>query len=331
MRRAAPPQVSRRRRSLALIRVALGLLLLVGLAVLPGCSIKKMVAGNVANSLTQGDDVFGTDDDPELIRDALPFGIKLLESVLAMVPKHEGLLLTLARGYTQYSFAFVQMDANAMATTDFARAEELRGRALKLYLRARDYGLRALELRHEGIGARLKTDPDGALAVCRKQDVPAMYWTAAGWGSAISVGKDRPALVADVSTIRALMARALVLDETYDLGALHEAMIVLESLPAIMGGSPERARRHFDRAIELSRGDRATPFVLVAENLSIPSQDRADFDQLLQKALAIDPNKIPRFRLETLLIQRRARELEGQADDVFIGAEPDSMSTQDSK
>lgn len=313
------------------VHAALLLALAAAVAVLPGCSIKKMAVNNVANSLTSGDDVFGTDDDPDLIRDALPFGIKMLESLLAMTPKHEGLLLTLARGYTQYTFAFVQMDADAVATTDHARAEELRGRARKLYLRAREYGLRALELRHKGIRDQLKTDPDAAMAKLTKKDVPAMYWTAAGWGSAIALGKDQPELVADVSTIRILMARALLLDEPFQMGALHEGMIVLESLPEIMGGSPARARKHFDRAIELSEGLRATPYVLVAENLSVAKQDRADFEDLLQKALAVDPDRIPRSRLETLLIQRRARELLAQGDDLFFEAETDTMPAEKSE
>ena len=68
------------------------------MAALPGCSIKRIALKGVANSLTSGPDVFGTDEDPELVRDALPFGLKTMESLLAALPEHEGLLVTLCKG-----------------------------------------------------------------------------------------------------------------------------------------------------------------------------------------------------------------------------------------
>ena len=63
--------------------------------VLSSCSIKRWAVKGVANSLTSGVDVYGTDNDPELVRDALPFGLKTMESLLTVVPDHEGLLLRL--------------------------------------------------------------------------------------------------------------------------------------------------------------------------------------------------------------------------------------------
>ena len=76
-----------------------------------------------------------------------------------------------------------------------------------------------------------------------------LYWTAAAWGSAIALGKDRPEMLADLPAIRALMERGLALDEGYEGGAIHEALILLDALPESMGGSEARARRHFARAV----------------------------------------------------------------------------------
>ena len=109
---------------------------------LDSCSIRRMAAKSFADALTSGPDVFGRDDDPELIRDALPFGLKTLESLLEILPDHRGLLLASCRGYTQYAYAFVQADADLIEARDPARASELRERALHLYLRARGFGLR---------------------------------------------------------------------------------------------------------------------------------------------------------------------------------------------
>jgi predicted anti-sigma-YlaC factor YlaD len=280
-----------------------------------------MAVKSVANSLTSGPDIFASDDDPELVRDALPFGLKFMESLLSMVPDHEGLLLTCCRGYTQYAFAFVQADADAVEGTDRARAAELRERALKLYLRARGFGLRGLELRHRGIADEFRGNPTAAAARLTAKELPLIYWTAASWGSAISVAKDRPEISADIDAVRALMGRALQLDEDYEGGAVHEAMIVLEALPAMMGGSLARAREHFQRAVDLSKGSRAAPFVTLAENVAVQEQNRAEFERLLKQALEIDPERNPQARLETLLVQKRARTLLSREDDLFLEAD----------
>jgi len=272
----------------------------------------------VANSLTSGPDVFASDDDPELVGAAIPFGLKMMESLLQTVPKHEGLLLSCCRGFTQYSYAYVQSAADSLDTTDRERASAMRERALKLYLRARGYGLRGLERRHPGITRALMLRPDSAAARFTKKELPLVYWTAAAWGSAIAVALDRPEYTADLSVVKAMMSRALALDERYEDGAIHEAMIVLEAVPEMMGGSPQRARQHFARAVELSKGEKAGPYVTLASSVSVQSQDRAEFERLLAKALEIDPDHRPETRLETILGQRKAHSLLAREADLFL-------------
>jgi predicted anti-sigma-YlaC factor YlaD len=145
-----------------------------------------------------------------------------------------------------------------------------------------------------------------------------MYWTAAAWGAAIGAAQDNPALVADFPAVRALLRRAVELDPAYDEGALHEAMIAIESLPELMGGSADRARFHFETAVELSRGQKASPYVALAMGVTVPRQDRREFERLLRTALAVDPDAEPRFRLANLIAQRRAQYLLGRADYLFI-------------
>jgi predicted anti-sigma-YlaC factor YlaD len=196
--------------------------------------------------------------------------------------------------------------------------EALRQRARRLYLRARNYGLRGLELDHPGLGDRLREDPGRALAAERVEDVPFLYWTAASWGSLISLSKDDPDLLADLPVVEALVRRALDLEEAYDDGALHEFMITFEgSRSDTMGGSAARARQHFQRAMELSGGKRASPLVALAESVSVKDQNREEFQSLLQKALAIDCDARPEWRLANLVMKRRARWLLGRADLLF--------------
>jgi len=310
--------------------LALALLLALPLA-LSSCSVKRWAVKSVANSLTSGVDVYGTDEDPELVRDALPFGLKTMESLLAVVPDHEGLLLTLCKGFTMYSNAFVQAEGDLLVNSDYARATALHARALKLYLRARGYGLRGLEKRCRGISTELQLDPATAAARIQKRDLPMLYWTAASWGSAISLGKDHPELLADLPAIRALMERGLALDESYEQGAIHEALILLDALPEAMGGSEARARGHFARAVELSKDTRASPYVTLATTISVLKQDRGEFETLLNRALEFDPDRDPAQRLVTIVLQRRARALIERADEFFLDetAPPDTTLIQE--
>jgi predicted anti-sigma-YlaC factor YlaD len=116
--------------------------------------------------------------------------------------------------------------------------------------------------------------------------------------------------------VRALLECALQLDESWNAGALHEAMITIESLE-LLGGSEDRARRHFERAVLLQRGHSPGPFVALAMGVSVGNQDRAEFERLLGDALAIDPNADPSNRLGTIITQDRARWLLDHIDALF--------------
>lgn len=262
---------------------------------------------------------FSSDDDPELIRAAAPFSLKLMESLLAESPKHQGLLLAVASGFTQFSYAFVQQDAEHKVDQDFEASDVLRARARRLYLRARDYGLRGLEVRHPGMVEELHKSPRTAVARAGKKDVAFLYWTAAAWGAAISISKDDPALLGDQRTVEALVDRALELDESYDHGAIHTFLIAYEMVRRTASGDPAaRAKKHFERALELSGGRTAAPLVSYAEAVALEKQDRAEFESLLNQALAIDPNAVPESRLVNLILQERARWLLSRADDLFF-------------
>jgi predicted anti-sigma-YlaC factor YlaD len=288
------------------------------LAMSQGCALKTMALNSVANTLSASGDTFSSDDDPELVRDAVPFALKTYESLLASLPNHRGLLLATCSGFTQYSYAFVQSEAERLEPTDYAQSLVYRQRALKLYLRGRDYCLRALEIAAPGIVARLNRNPADALARFRKPAVPLLYWTAASWGAAATLALDQPALVGDLPTVRSLVDRALALDEGFGGGAIHEVLISLESVPEAMGGSDARARAHFDRALVLCKGQSAGAYVTLATSLALGAQDRAGFVSLLGQALAVNPGEDKSRRLANLVAQRRARALLARVDDLFV-------------
>jgi len=303
------------------------LLALVALA-LGGCSVSKLAVDRAGDALSQGTSSYATDDDPELIAAAAPFSLKLMESLLVKSPNHVGLLTATASGFTQYAYGFVQTEADKLEATDYASAQQTRVRARKLYLRARDYGLRGLDVTHAGFSGTLAADPVGAVRECRKDDVELLYWTAAAWTAAIALAKDDPSLVGDLRKPQAMMDRALELDESYGDGAIHTFMIAYSmARPDLTEPAADVAKRHYARSLELAQGRLAGPHVTYAESVCVALDDRACFDQALQAALAVDPNAAPEHRLENVLMQRRATWMATQADHWFLPPLPPDDST----
>jgi len=292
----------------------LALLLLLGIA---ACSPATMGMNRMADALSATTSAFGRDDDPEFVRVGAPSTLKMVEMMLDDHPAHPGLLLTACSGYTQYAYAFLQVESEITQPANAAAAADLKQRASRMYERARGYCLRALELEVPKAATSLSKDPKGTLAAAARADVPILYWTAAAWGGSLSVA-DRPILrLGELAVVRALFNRALELDEAWEGGTLHEAMISIEALPALLGGSAERARTHFDRAVELSQGQSAFAYVTFAGSVSAGAKDRAEFEQLLRQAIAIDVSKRPAIRLANLIAQKRARFLLSRAASLF--------------
>lgn len=313
-----PTQNREGTRLLSLARVTMGSLLLAWFAG-SGCSIRRYATNQFADILSRSGSALVSDEDPELVKAAAPFSLKLLESVLAETPRHGGLLSAAASGFTQYAFAFVQQEADELEARDLAAAEALRVRARRLYLRAQKYGLRGLEVKHPGFSKALPADPRTAVRAASKADVPLLYWTGAAWAAAISLSKDKPELIAQIPSMEALIDRALELDEGYDAGAIHSFLIAYEmSRPGAPGDPETRARLHFDRATVLSGGNSAGPLVTLAEAVSVQKQDVKEFELLLNRALAIDPDVNPDTRLLNLVMQRRARWLLSQKEELFL-------------
>jgi predicted anti-sigma-YlaC factor YlaD len=279
---------------------------------LSGCSLATKM---VANSLSSGSSSLNSDNDPELVRDAAPFALKTYESLLESLPKHVPLLVATCRGFTSYAFGFLATDADLIRYKDRAAAKAIDERTLNMYLRAHGYCQRALEERFKGVTEMLLKDPANALTKAKKDDVELLYWSAASWGLAMALNPDTLAI--DFPAVRAMAERALALDETWWHGALHELMITLDS-QELLGGSQENARKHFERAVEIQKGLAPGPYISLAMGVSVARQDRAEFEKLMNMALAVNPDANPPERLTTVLMQRRARALLDQAEFLFL-------------
>ena len=296
-------------------RWSIALLALVG----SSCSLKARAVNTLSEVLAESEIVYLSDEDPELVAEALPFNLKTIETLLQSSPRHRGLLLSATTGFTFYAYAFVEPEADRIEDEDFEAAEEIRRRAARLYWRAYRYGIRGLELNHPGFGGTLSAEPEKTVVPLEVEDVPLALWTAAALGGAIGVSKDDPEATADIAVVGALLERCLGLDPNYGEGILYELLVIYESQR--FGGSPETARDYYRRALELSRETRASTWLLWAENFSIPSQNLVEFTELLEKVLAFDLDAFPDDRLLNTLAQRRARWLMGRVDELFLGGD----------
>jgi predicted anti-sigma-YlaC factor YlaD len=309
--------VHRKRHPLAVLLLFLSLVLGGG----PACSLKKYAINKIGDTLASGDSVYETDEDVELVGEALPFGLKLTESLLQESPNHRGLLLTACRGFVLYSYGYVDFRGEVLMDEDIERGRELRTRARRLYLRGLDYCLRGIETKHAGFRRQLLAAPSQAAQLIdgrqEKWDLPFLYWTSASLGLAIAVSKGDASMLARLPEAEALIDRALELDEDWDAGSLHEFKVSFESAKP---GDPdaEEIRKHYERALQLANGRRAALYVAYAEAIAVPNQNREQFQDLLQKALAVDPDADPENRLVNLLAQRRAEWLLKRIDELFL-------------
>ncbi len=305
-----------------LLSGALGAAVCLGVS---GCGTVRQAALNSATDLFAGEEaleVFLSDDDPELVGDAIPFAIKTYEILLRQDPDDPEMNLATGRLCIQYAHGWLQQEADQVEEDDYRYARQLGDRAAALHRRGRDYVLHALEVRHPGFASALEQDASITMEVMTIEDVPYLYWLGAGWGGGIAAQKGNMDQVADLPKVEAIMSRVLELDAAFDGGAVHEFFITfLGGNAESMGGDPRQAEAHFEAALAASKGMRASPYVALAESMAVAQQDSVLFRELLNQALAVDPDLDPEARLANIISRKRAQWLLDQTSELFFDYE----------
>lgn len=298
--------------------VALALALLA----LGGCSLQKLVMGRVADMLSGEDStVFTGESDVDLVGDALPFALKLYESLLESVQDNPDLYLATGKAFVLYARAYVQMPAEMLPDERFDDRVRGQKRARALYERARRYVLRGLDLRRPGLAERIMEGDDWRTAIgeARLEDAPWLYWGALAWMGAFSTDTFDFEMLLRLPRAAGMIARVVELDQGYDAGGAHEFFVTYYgSLPPDLGGSDEKARRHYESALKFSGGLKAGPHVALATAVSIKNQNVKEFRALLEKALAVDLDRAPALRLTNAISQRQAAWLLEHVEDLFL-------------
>jgi len=288
------------------------------MVLLAGCSIKQTAVNVLGDALSDGGGVYASDNDPDLVREAIPFGLKTIEGLLEEAPEHEGLLLSAASGFTGFAF-LLRQEADFIEHKDPEESRRLRVRASGLFLRGRNFSLDALDLRHPGFRNQVREDTATALAATTTEDVPFLYWAGAAWAGAVGADERNLNLVAELPIAAAIVGRVLDLDEMFGGGAAHEFFVSYEA--GRPGGNLGTARAHYTRALKLSQGRRASIHLTLAEGVVVEEQDADEFRRLLDAARGIDPDTTPDLRLVNTLAHRRAAWLEQHMPELFFNLE----------
>ena len=294
---------------------------LLALLFFPACSIKKIAVNSLADAVGSGaGTAFTSESDLELVEGSLPFSLKTMEALLEKTPGHKGLCLSLAQGYLLYGYAFCELKADEVKDRDFAQYQHQRDRAKLFYQRAYGYARRGLELSAPGYAKACAVNcVDAVKVVDDKASVPSLYWSGAALAKWITLAKTDPAAAIRLPEAAATMQRALELDPDYNSGSIHEFFISYEARGANMGGDAKKAVEHLKKAGALAAGKKISPWLTYVEAVSIPGQNKKEFDEYIQKILAFNLDSCPENRLVNAIAQKRARYLLQKKDDLFLG------------
>jgi predicted anti-sigma-YlaC factor YlaD len=297
------------------------------LALFSSCSLNKLAINKVSDALTGSgsNTVFLGDTDPQLVGDALPFAIKMYETLLDKNPDHPGLILTTGSLFVMYANAYVQGPAEMLPPESYTEKLAALERAKKLYLRGAAILERGIVNKYPGLLAPFAVDGEtgnfdvsAELAKLKKEDVPLFYWYAAGNLSAYALNPFDLGLGMRTPLLGAIMERAYELDPDFNSGVLDDFFLLFyASLPEGMGGDREKAEIHYKRALEKSGGRSAGPYVSYAQAVAVPAQDYQSFKENLEAALAVDPEADPSNTLVNIISRRKAQYLLEKAGELF--------------
>jgi len=275
------------------------LLPLLATFVFMGCA--STIAGNMAASLSAA---ILNQDDPETVRVGAPAYLLMIDGMIADNPSDTDILLAGSKLYGAYATIFVE---------DEQRAQRLANKSFK-------YALRAMCERNIPVCKSFDQPFDSfveSLQDIESGDVTYLYGFGSAWAGKVQVSDGDWKAVADLPKITLLMEKVVALQETYDDGGAHTYLGVLSSLrPPSLGGKPEVGRKHFEKAIALSKGKNLMNKVLFARHYARLMYNRELHDRLLNEVIKAE-TEVPGLTLINTLAKQEAKELLQSAGEYF--------------
>jgi len=243
-------------------------------------------------------------DDPATVRVGAPAYLLMIDGLIEGDPENTSLLLSGAKLYGSYASAFVE---------DETRAQRLANKAYA-------YAKRALCEQAEDVCNSVAAKLDqfqASLTASGKKDLKVLYGFAVAWAGWIQANASDWNAIADIPKVKTLFRHCLDIDETFDDGGSHIYLGVFESLlPPSLGGQPEIARKHFERALEISQGRNLMISVLMAKHYARLVFDQELHDSLLGAVLSAN-TEFPGYTLINTLAKPQAEQLLAESEDFF--------------
>lgn len=265
-------------------------------------TLTSCAVGNLPNNLSRA---MLNHDDPAVVADGAPAYLLFLDALVLTYPDDEDYLMAAARLYGAYAGVFSQDPQQARLMAD----------------KAIDYARRALcefeELACKTVDAQQDKMLDGLHARYGADDIAVFYSYAAAKAGWIQANSSDWSAIAELGKTKALMQWLAELDPNYDQGTLQLYLGVMESqLPPSLGGKPEVAQEHFEKAIEISQGKNLMAKVLYAKQYARLMFEQELHDRLLTEVLAADPHA-EGLTLINRLAQRQAAPLLAESQEYF--------------
>jgi len=260
-------------------------------------SATNKMATNLSTAITNNDDL-------ETVKAGAPAYLLMLDSFIEGDPNDAKMLVSAAKLYSVYAGIFVK---------DKQRAKRLTQKSL-------DYSFRAycINVPHNCNLKKMKfSDFETAINQFEKEQIDLLFTLGTSWAGWIQIRSDDWSAAADLPRINKIMARVLVLDETYQSGQAQLYMGVLNTLlPPALGGKPKIGQMYFKKAIQFSQGKNLMAKVIYAEKYARLVFDQTLHDDLLNQVLKTEP-RLPGFTLTNMLAQQKAKELLATGKDYF--------------
>ena len=282
--------------------LVLSFCLLISVFLLSGCSFFISSASvdmteNLSHAILNNNDL-------ATVEAGAPAYLLMVDSLLYRNPDNESLLRGASNIYTAYTTVFVK---------DKARAKKLTEKAL-------EYAFRAICVRRSktcGFREVNFQEFKNILLSLKKKDVPDLFTLGSAWSAWIQMHREDWNAVAEISRVEAIMQRVVELDEFYQDGSAHLYLGVLATFfPPALGGKPDVGRKHFERALEISKDKNLMVKVLYAQYYARLMFDQRLHDRLLNEVLEAKTD-VPGYTLSNTLAQQRARELLKGGKDYF--------------
>lgn len=270
-----------------------------------GC-FHQIAVNSLGGIMDDGFVVLNEEQDLDIADKSIASNLKLLETILRSDPNNTHYLFLASMGYSSYALGFVEDD-----NPDRARL---------LYLRGTDYGMKILYHNTKFANARVKSIDEfrTALSSFTKDDVPAMFWTAIGWGSYISLSISDPTALADLEKVEAMMHFVLEKDSTYFYGGAHFFLGTVDgSRPQMFGGHPEASREHFEECLKINSGKFLMTYVYYARSYAVQTQNQKLFDECLTIVDTTSIDILPQARLSNAIAKKKAKLLREKTDQLF--------------